>query len=371
MIGWILAGVAVPTAATALFLSQEKFGALPEGRRLERILRSPHQKDGRFRNLEETPQLAPGRSMAGVAWEFVFERHPGRTPEDSIPSEHHDLRELGRDRDLVVWFGHSSYLLQVGGLRVLVDPIFSGRASPLPFGTGAFRGSDRYRVEDLPEIDLLVITHDHWDHLDWETVKALKPKVARVACGLGVGAHLERWGYDTAKIVELDWEERLELRSGASLTAVPARHFSGRGLRPDRSLWCAYVLQAQGRRIFLGGDGGYGAHMTEIGKVYGPFDLAILEQGQYDSAWPFIHMLPSQLAPAMSDLRAARLMPVHNSKFCLSNHPWDEPLRGLEAAAERGGFGLLTPRIGQVVDLSDSSGTDRWWEPGKAQAANR
>ena len=363
MIGWILAGVvAVPTLSGYLFLHQEKFGALPEGKRLERILRSPHQKGGVFQNLEATPTMTSNRGQVGSLVDFLFTKHPRTVPKDSIPSVKSDLKSLGKERDLVVWFGHSSYLLQLGGTRILVDPVFSGHSSPFPFGFGAFPGSDRYRVPDMPPIDVLVITHDHWDHLDWATVKALRSQVGKVVCGLGVGAHLERWGFDTSKIAELDWGDSLELPGGIELTALPARHFSGRGLHPNRSLWCSYALRSAGRRVFLGGDGGYGTHLAAIGREHGPFDLAILEQGQYDSAWRYIHMLPPQLAPAMRDLRAARLMPVHNSKFSISNHPWNDPLEHLEASAREGGFSLLTPRIGEVAFLDDTAAKASWWK---------
>jgi len=363
MIGWIIAGVvAVPTLSGYLFLRQEKFGALPEGERMERILRSPHQKDGIFRNLEPTTVMTDDRGSTAMMVDYFFGDHPGKSPIDSIPGVRSDLQALDRKRDLVIWFGHSSYLLQVGSVRVLVDPVFSGRASPLPFGTAAFAGSDRYMPEDMPEIDVLLITHDHWDHLDWSTAKALLPKVGKVVCGLGVGAHLERWGYPPDKIVELDWGDSLSLSGTVTLRALTSRHFSGRGLRTARSLWCSYAVRTPERNIYLGGDGGYGRHLAEIGGEYGPFDLAILEQGQYDSAWRDIHLLPDLLPKAMEDLRAARLMPVHNSKFCISNHRWKEPLERLAASATRGGFGLLTPRIGEVAELSVDGAPAPWWD---------
>lgn len=363
MIGWILLGVvALPTLTGFLFLHEEKFGALPQGARLERILRSPHQKDGVFQNLEETPVMTDERGSFSGTRDFLFGKHPGKVPTDSIPAVRTDLSHLDRSQDLVVWFGHSSYLLQLGGVRFLVDPVLSGHASPFPVGFSAFAGSDLYKVADLPEIDVLLITHDHWDHLDWETVKALRPRVGKVVCGLGVGAHLERWGYDTAKIVELDWGDSLSLEGKVELHALPTRHFSGRGLASRRSLWCSYAIRSASRNLYLGGDGGYGKHLAEIGQDFGPFDLAILEQGQYDSAWKYIHLLPARLPQAMRDLRAARLMPVHNSKFCISNHRWDDPLRRLPEEARLGGFSLLTPKIGQLADLSDTTSFPPWWE---------
>jgi len=364
MIGWILAAVVtVPTVSGFFFLKQEKFGALPEGARLERILRSPYQKDGVFQNIEPTPTMTDDRGAVRGGLDFFFGDYPRKVPEVPIPSVRTDLSKLERTKDLLVWFGHSSYLLQASGLRILVDPVFSGRTSPLPFGFAAFPGSDAYKPQDMPPIDVLVITHDHWDHVDHETLKALRPKVGKVVCGLGIGAHLERWGYEPSRIVELDWGDSAILAEGIGLHAVPTRHFSGRGLRANRSLWCAYALRTPTRRIFLGGDGGYGRHLADIGRDHGPFDLAILEQGQYDSGWRHIHLLPEQLPQAVRDLDARRILPVHNSKFVLSKHAWDAPLVRLEASSKAGGFGLLTPRIGEVAYLDDTiAATSRWWE---------
>lgn len=362
MIGWILAGVvAVPTVSGFLFLRTEKFGALPQGVRLERILKSPHQKDGVFQNAEATEVMTGKGGSVGLMADFLFGDHPGKIPRDSIPAVRSDLSTLERSQDLVVWFGHSSYLLQVGGVRFLVDPVFSGKATPMPFGTKAFAGSDLYKTSDMPVIDVLVITHDHWDHLDWETAKLLREKVGKVVCGLGVGAHLERWGYDPGKIVELDWNDSLTVSDSVVVRAHSARHFSGRGLTRSRSLWCSFSVKSPGRNVYLGGDGGEGRHFAAIGNEHGPFDLAILEQGQYDSAWRYIHLLPERLPAAMRGLRAARLMPVHNSKFSISRHPWSEPLRRLQAGADSGGYGLLTPRIGEVAKLTDTSIVEPWW----------
>ncbi len=291
----------------------------------------------------------------------LLQSRPWTRPQGRIPSVKRDLLHLDRSQDLVVWFGHSSYLLQVGGVRFLIDPVFSGHSSPFPFGFSAFPGSDRYTAADLPFIDVLLISHDHWDHLDWRTVKELRSKVGRVICGLGVGAHFDRWGYDFPKITELDWGDSVTLAPGFRLHATPAWHFSGRSLKPNRSLWCSYVLSAPGRKIFLGGDGGYGKHFADIGRQFGPFDLAILEQGQYDSGWRYIHTLPDQLPLEVRDLQARRVMPVHNSKFCLSNHPWKEPLEHLEVSAVRSHFSLLTPELGEIAKLDDSVPPPPWW----------
>ena len=290
-----------------------------------------------------------------------------------------DLRALPDEGVWVVWFGHSSYLLKVEGVTILVDPVFSGHASPVSFLAKAFPGTDVYGVEEMPEIDVLLLTHDHYDHLDYKTVTSLAPKAWRVCTSLGVGAHLESWGVPAEKIVELDWWESWEWGGsraggvdGLTLMAAPARHFSGRGFKRGGTLWSSFVLKGRGHSLYLGGDSGYEQHFREIGERCGPFELAILECGQYGKNWPYIHMMPEQTVQAALDLRAAALVPVHWGKFTLALHPWDEPVRRVMAAASAsasasaagGGKGLqlATPLIGEVVKVGGPYPVDRWWE---------
>lgn len=350
-------------AALFFFIRTPRFGQAPTGDRLERIKNSPNYRNGSFQNLEPTPDLAEDANMATVMWNFIFARIPRQIPADSIPHIATDLRALDRHSDALVWFGHSSYLLQTNGKRFLIDPVFNGNASPVSFTTKSFLGTTNYHATDMPTIDVLVLTHDHWDHLDYHTVKQLEPNVTQVICPLGVGAHLEHWGYPPAKITELDWYEAAALPDGFTIHATPARHFSGRGFKRNGTLWASYALQTPSRRIFLGGDSGYGTHFAEIGKNYGPFDLAILENGQYNTAWIYIHMLPEQVLQAAQDLRADQLLPVHHSKFPLALHSWDEPLIRITEANKKAGIPLWTPQIGQVVPLADSAQVfGHWWE---------
>ena len=341
--------------ATYIFFNLPKFGKLPSGARLERIKKSPNYRDGAFQNLNPTPSLAEGASYSGVLKEFFFNRNQRLAPVDEIPSIKTDLLKLDKDKDILVWFGHSSYFIQVDGRTILVDPVFSGAATPLPFGKRAFKGADIYGVDDMPEIDYLFITHDHWDHLDYETIIKLKLKVKQVICSLGAGAHLERWGYDMNKVVEKDWNEQVVLEDGFIVNTVPARHFAGRGFTRNKTLWLSYVLQTPSMKIFLGGDSGYDTHFAMIGNAFGPFDLAILENGQYGRNWPYIHMLPGQISKAARDLRAKRVLPVHSSKFALANHPWDEPLIRVAEDNKKENFGIITPMIGEPVNLKDNT----------------
>lgn len=344
-------------------MSQKIFGKTPSGERLERMMRSHHYRDGKFQNEHFTPDLTEGHSLLEVTCDFLFKKNPRRAPEGSIPSEKTDLKALPGSEDVLVWFGHSSYFLQVDGKKILVDPVFSGNASPIPRSNRAFKGTDRYTTDDMPAIDYLLITHDHYDHLDYETVSGLKNKVGKVVCGLGVGAHLEYWGYAPGCITELDWSESTEPDTGFKIHAAPARHFSGRGFIRNKTVWLSFVLQTPSMNLYLGGDSGYDTHFAEIGNRFGPFDLAILENGQYDLKWKYIHMLPEEAVQAAKDLGARRLLPVHSSKFVMANHAWDEPLQRISEAARAAGMPLLTPLIGEEVRLKDSNQPfTAWWE---------
>lgn len=364
--------LAISGVSVALVLSQAKFGQQPQGQRLGRIRQSPNYRDGEFRNLEETPTMTGDGSFFRALYEFLFKKVPDRTPAGAIPSVKTDLKNIPIDHEVWVWFGHSSYYLQLDGKRILVDPVFSGYASPFSWMVKAFKGSDRYRPDDFPEIDLLLITHDHWDHLDYETIRKLTPNVKQFVCALGVGAHLERWGVSRDRITELDWFEQTSVTGQFTIHATPARHFSGRGLKRNQTLWVSFVLSTSRHKLFLGGDGGYGVHFAQIGKQFGPFDLAILEQGQYNAKWKHIHLMPAELPRAVADLQASRVLPVHNSKFALAEHPWTEPLDSAAVALQSSAAKLLTPMIGEIVDLNNPDQLFReWWKQAPGAADGR
>lgn len=324
--------------------------------------KSPNYINGRFQNLSPTPDLTEGVTFWEVLREFLFSKTQHTRPKEALPSDKADLLNLPEDQDVLVWFGHSSYFLQIDGKRILVDPVLSGSASPLPGGIKAFPGTERYSLQDLPEIDFLFISHDHWDHLDYKTIVKLKPKVKQVICGLGVGAHFEHWGYDLETVFECDWNDTLPLGVGFSVTTTPGRHFSGRGLARNKSLWLSFVFVTPSMRFFLGGDSGYDNHFAEIGKLHGPFDLAILENGQYDRKWKYIHLMPNEFLKAASELNARRVLPVHSAKFKLGNHAWNEPLELLAQNNAKGDQNIITPMIGEAVYLKDSQQTfPAWW----------
>lgn len=357
----ILIGLLILSAF--LFLNQNKFGKAPDQKRMNKYALLFNYKNGKFQNLSETPELTNGHSMIGVMYDYFFKKSKRIKPSDVIPSVKLDLLNIPLDSQILVWFGHSSYFMQIDGKRILVDPVFSGNASPIPGTNRAFPGTDRYSVRDLPTIDYLFITHDHYDHLDYPTILELLPKVKKVICGLGVGAHLEYWGYAPDLLHEMNWYESIALDSGFTAFCEPARHFSGRSFSRNNTLWASFLLQTPTRKIYIGGDSGYDTHFADIGKRHGPIDLAILDNGQYDLAWQNIHNLPEEVLKAAHDLQARCVFPVHSSKFVMANHPWDEPLQRITELNATLNVPLMTPIIGEMVNLNDTNRIfKKWWK---------
>jgi L-ascorbate metabolism protein UlaG (beta-lactamase superfamily) len=347
-----------------LYLQHPKFGRAPGAARRKLIADSPNFKSGKFENEEFTPFITEGYSMASVMYNFIFKKLPEARPTGTLPSIKTDLKNIDRTQDVLVWFGHSSYFIQLNGKRFLIDPVFSGNASPIPNSNRSFPGSDIYSADDMPEIDHLLITHDHYDHLDYSTIIALKPKIRHIICGLGVGEHFERWKFDSSIIEERNWNESVVLSEHTTLYTAPARHFSGRTFKRNNTLWLSFILETAELRLYLGGDSGYGKHFNELGKKFGSFDLAILDNGQYNLAWQAIHMLPEEGLKAAKELHAKRLFPVHSSKFKLADHAWDEPLKTISQLNEKENpVPLATPKIGEIVYLKNGDQQFiKWWE---------
>ena len=362
MLWIILSVIALIAISVVIFINQPKFGKIPHGKRMERVKNSPNYRDGKFQNLSKTKQITSDKGMVASMTDFLFGKKEDLRPHSDLPVIKSDLLNLSRNENILVWFGHSSYLIQIDGKRILVDPVFYD-ASPVSFYNKAFKGTTVYKPEDIPEIDYLVISHDHWDHLDYKTVKALKNRIEKIICGLGVGEHFESWGFDKNKIVELDWNESGDLDNGFLIYCLPARHFSGRGLSPNQTLWASYLVQTPTQKIYIGGDGGYDTHFSDIGNRFPEIDLAILENGQYDKDWRYIHLLPEELPKVAKDLGARKIFTVHNSKFALGKHPWKAPLEKISEAAERDSLNLITPQIGEIVYLNDNTQKfKKWWK---------
>lgn len=343
-------------------LVQPKLGKHPSGKRLERIRKSPNYSNHSFQNSTPTELLLKSASRTKMFKDFFFGKPSFTKPPKAIPSLKTDLKNLSAENPTIVWFGHSSYLIKTKGFNILVDPVMQGEASPLPAFAKPFPGSDVYSLNDLPAIDLVLITHDHYDHLHYDSVRMLASTAKHFVTSLGVGAHLEAWGVPSEKINELDWWESTSISGEIELTATPARHFSGRSFVRGKTLWSAFVLKLNGYQLFLGGDSGYESHFKEIGNRFGSFDIALLECGQYGENWPHIHMLPEQTVMAAKDLNARILMPVHWAKFELSLHSWDEPINRATKFAKDNNHAVTTPMIGEPVILDSSYPDKRWWE---------
>lgn len=362
MIFWTIILLASLIAAIRIFLLKPSFGASPRGERLRRIQASPQYAHGKFNNISPTPNFTNGANIFTVLKDFL-KKHPLRAPKTIVPVVKNSFNNISDKEDLLIWFGHSSYYLQLTGIRILTDPVFSNHLGPLNFTGKAFNGTTEFPIDQLPEIDYLLITHDHWDHLDYQTILKLKNKTKKIITGLGTGEHLEFWGIPPEKIIELDWHETYR-QNNFTITAAPARHFSGRGLKRDNTLWVSFVVQMANWNIYLGGDSGYDSHFKQIGEQYGPFNLAILENGQYNKSWQQIHMMPEEVIQAGKELKAANILPVHWGKFSLSFHSWNEPAQRVVTAAKNEGIPVTLPRIGEIVHLQqlDKFVTENWWE---------
>jgi L-ascorbate metabolism protein UlaG (beta-lactamase superfamily) len=356
-------GIALPFSVIILAGCFTSFGINPDGARLTRIQSSPYYRDGAFQNIESPPP-SDGIGFAGVIKMRIFDADPRRSPAKALPSVKTDLSSIPPDANVLIWLGHSSYYIQMEGKKFLIDPVLSGSA----FVVSAFDGSDVYAADEIPAIDYLVITHDHWDHLDYDTVTSIKPRTVKVLTGLGAGSHLVHWGFTPESIVEFEWNETAQYE-GITVTAVPSRHFSGRSLSRNNTLWTSFVIATSKRKIFVCGDSGYGAHFKAIGEEHGPFDLALLECGQYNARWKTNHMFPEETAQASVDLRARKMFPGHWGKFALSIHAWDEPIRRLVSEAGRRDMmskeeriSVVHPMLGEMVNLDADTQFARWWE---------
>jgi L-ascorbate metabolism protein UlaG (beta-lactamase superfamily) len=321
----------------------------------ERIQASPNYRDGMFRNQEPTPQFTgDSASTRNTLWRFLTAKDTLRVPQEPIHAVKTDLMNLPTDSDWLVWFGHSSYLFCLDGKRYLVDPLLKPEW-PSSMMLKAFPGTDIYRPEDLPDIDVLIITHEHWDHMDYATLRDIRTKVKYVVCPLGVGEYLEYWKYDKSVITEMDWGdihvfEPNNAEEAYCIHCLPSRHFSNRLLgKRNQTLWAAFLVDDGERNVYIGGDGGYDKRFAEIHERYGSVDLALLENGQYNENWRYIHTTPKDLEKVIMDLQAKQVFTVHHDKFALSVHPWSEPDSVAHDIATKHNINLLDAPIGTVV----------------------
>lgn len=360
----LAAVAAVLVAAGWAVLSLPPFGAPMADARLARALANPQYHDGRFVNLE--PEAPSTTSLA----EYTLRQITGnevRVPPAPVPVLTVDKAALQATPPAsglrAFWIGHASTYVEVDGLRLLLDPVFAKRVSPLPVGPARFHAPP-IALADLPHIDAVLISHDHYDHLDMDTVHHLAQRGSRFFVPLGIGAHLERWGVAPAQIEELEWWQERSL-GPLRIVCTPTRHYSGRGLgNRSTTLWSSWSVIGPQHRFFYSGDTGYGKLFQDIGARFGPFDMAFIKVGAYgpDAAWTDIHMTPEQAVQVHRDVRARRMFPVHWSTFNLAYHDWDEPIRRTLAETTRVGVDLVTPRVGEMVDADRPFASTRWWE---------
>ena len=338
----------------------KSLGKNPSGIRLKKIKKSANYRNGSFQNQSQTSVMTSRIEFFKVLRKVINKPKNVRPPQ-TLPSVISDLRSLSDEGPVIVWFGHSSYLIKINGKHVLVDPVFCGYASPFKNKSAMnFDGSNVFGVDDMPHIDVLLITHDHYDHCDYESIVKLNKNTTSIITSLGVASHLEYWGIDKGKITELDWNENTEI-NGLTFTSVPARHFSGRSFIRCKTLWASFILKTKDHSIYIGADSGYDKHFKEIGRTHGPFDIAILESGQYNTAWKSIHMFPEETAQASIDVKAKALLPVHWGKFSMAIHPWDEPIERLVNKAEELNVPVVTPMIGEPIIVGKQNLTKKWW----------
>ena len=329
---------------------------------------SKDSNTGKFQNDKSIEEFSLSK-LFRIIRRSLFEKDDSTTPDFKIPVENLTLsaiEQIPNDETFIIRLGHSTSLIKMANKFWLLDPVFSERASPFSFiGPKRFHQSP-IEIEQLPEIEAVIISHNHYDHLDEKTIKQLEKKTARFILPVGNGAQLIAWGIPTSKITELDWWQNIAI-ADVTLTATPAQHFSGRGLNDrDKALWSSWVLKSESKAIFYSGDSGYFKGFKEIGQRLGPFDLTLMEAGAYDEDWPDVHMTPAQTAQAHKDLKGRKMLPVHNGTFDLAFHAWTAPFEELTELANKEWIDLLTPKMGQIVNLDNDESIEAsrdlyWW----------
>jgi len=341
-------------------------GKNPSGDDLKKIEALPNYKNGEFQNLERIQAPVNTTARRVPRWlgmtKYLFGKPKITRPSKPMPVVITDLINTSYQKPTVTWFGHSSILVKTTTANILIDPSFSGFAGPLSGLVKAFKGSNVYDGRDMPVIDALVISHDHYDHLDYQTIRQLRKKVKRVIVPMGVGSHFRKWGYDPKIITELNWNDSTTLTDKVTITATPAHHRSNRTFESRKTLWASYVIKADGYKIYFSGDTGYSKHFKIIGDQYGPFDLAMIECGQYNKRWSQSHLFPTQTVQATIDLKAAMTIPIHWGKFAESDHPWNEPVKLLVASADSLHVPVSIPYIGQPYSIGDPAINYNWWD---------
>ena len=321
---------------------------------------------GKFENTKPVNMSQSFSETLNMAKKFFFTKVENGRPKNNLSVKKIDSLNIVNyvDSTRFIWFGHSSFLLQINQKNILIDPMFSNVPAPHSMlGGKRFSTELPIEVQKLPKIDAVIISHDHYDHLDYESISILKEKVDTFYTPLGVGVHLEAWGVQKERIIELDWWQETTFYD-LKFVCTPAIHFSGRKFSNGQStLWSSWIIQSKSENIFFSGDSGYGSHFKEIGEKYGPFDFAMMECGQYNEMWPEIHMFPEETAQAGVDVRAKKVMPIHWGAFKLALHSWTDPVERITKKANELNLPLITPKIGEPFLLNENKiDVENWWK---------
>lgn len=340
----------------------KQFGGKVRKEQKEQYSKSKNWKEGKFENLVETKMDFSIQDLPKMLYKQFFEAK-GREPQQPLEVATFDKEAFlePSDEPKFIWYGHSVLLMRWLDKTILIDPMLGPNASPIgPVKTGRFSQNTLEIIDLLPPIDLLLLTHDHYDHLDLTSILRLKDKTEHWYVALGVGRHLESWGVDSEAIKEFDWWDSADFGS-IHFTFTPSRHFSGRGLTDRaKSLWGGWVMKSENHNLYWSGDGGYGEHFKEVGDKLGPFDFGFMECGQYNEKWHQIHMYPEEAVQAAIDAGVKKALPVHWGGFALAQHHWKDPIERFVEAAQSEHLSICTPKIGSVVSIS--SATDFWWQ---------
>lgn len=342
---------------------KRQFGGKITSKDIKTFSQSEHWNDGKFHNLETTDMTFHLKDIPKILFQTMVskgEKHP-KKPLPILPFNQNEFLSADSTPKFI-WYGHSAILIRMENKTIAIDPMLGGNAAPIsPFPMKRFSKNTLRFIDDFPEIDVLLMTHDHYDHLDYYSIQKLAPKVKTFFVALGVKRHLVKWGIPSEKISEFDWWDE-QKSENITFTFTPTRHFSGMGTK-DRfqSLWGGWVLQTDKHKIWFSGDGGYGKHFKTIGTHFGGFDFAFMECGQYSQFWPHIHLFPEETIRAAMDAKAQKIMPVHCGGFALAQHAWKEPFQRFVEAAKEQNMLYMLPKLGELTTHTGTI-TKKWWE---------
>lgn len=358
--------VAIALIGTAFLNLSPQFGGTVSEEQKKQYAATGHYEEDIFINAEEIVMEMNCHSITAMLKE-VLNPDPNVAPKHNIEVDKVDPENLRNQPDSltrITWLGHSSFLIETGGKKLLIDPVFGQYAAPHPLlGRARFHREMPITISELSDIDVIIISHDHYDHLDYPSIDELKNKVRHFFVPLGVGNHLKRWNIGDDKITELDWWQEAPYEN-LNIVLTPSRHMSGRALTDQSAtLWGSWIIQNQFANIYFSGDGGYGKHFKEIGEKYGPFDVGLMECGQYNELWKDVHMMPEESVVAAQDVKAKLIVPIHWGSFALATHSWTDPIERITQAAQMMKVPIATPRIGETIQLAHSLPTNysKWW----------